>query len=1465
MQLSAESPGDGMAFATLRPSATASHRAPAGPSGAASVVEAPRILEVLLGRSTVEQDDFRLFPARPLIVATVRFDQPVAVDAAHGIPQIELVMGTPPLRQGGYSGRYAGGSGTAELRFHYVPPDRHQDVGHVVVVASAIRLRGGAISAIDLRTAASLTHAAVAEPTGNVDARPAPAIVRTPLPAPEPGLVPHVDGGDGALTADSGPPPPDILRRVWATAPAAAVIPPPQWMGSRREDLIVRHQLRDRRGSESDAPEAVVADRGDTGPAPAVAVPSEFAPGHMAGSTGPAAPRLAAAQSATPRAPRLHVWVRGQTKLTLLWVRGSKSDIEYLVEVSPDGESNWTNVLGAGNYQAVAPWTRDNTYLHEGLQPATTHYYRVAARNGNGFGTPSETESATTNAMVVVPECAGALWSSRITLGEFGAYHDLGYRAGDQDGALSVNRFTLGATAYTVNEVWYSGGVWLYGDGRKVWSYAAYHFALNRAFPQIDRDDLILYVGGVRLPLASAGYTTQPAGHAYRWGGNDEIGDIYDGTFNYVTGDYVPMCLVGPGPRPTLTLRLDPASISEDGGVTAVTATVSAASRDPFTVTVAAAANAPASASDFAFSANRVLTFAANATESTGTVTITARNNGLDAPDQTVRVTGTVSEGARATAPSAVTLTINDDDAASIALAVSPSSIAETGGSAAVTVTTVAGATFGTEQTISLSFAGSATRGDDYTVASDSLVLAANSSSVTTTVTAVSDARDEDDETIEITATHGGSTVRQTITIRDDDALSGAVQPAFLTVDPARAGEADGSMEFEAHAAVPDGQTELTLNYRAFPSPDDTATPGEDFTAMARGTLTLTPSRDGAQLAGSFRIPVLDDELDEEEETFSVHVWLDGTGYDDTASGTIEDDDAETGVTVSDARAVENGGEILFPVRLTRVSGRDVTVNYTTEDGTATAGQDYHRVAARTLTVAAGRAGGTIRVRLRDDDAREGEETFSVRLIDPPTNAVLSGDAVATGTIVDDDGTVAQFWLARFARTTATHAMDAVGDRVTGPPAPPREVTLSGFPVRPGAAAASQEPSEAPVRALAPHELLAGSSFVLSGGEDGGQPASGGGDGHWTFWGRGGVTRLAGKDAAGSEDEMSLNGTIASGTLGVDYDWGPVVAGLAVATTAGGADIAVDAEPAREASAWMVSAHPYARVTVAELVDVWGLLGFGLGAMAVTEDQQIEAGTAMLMGALGARGTLVAPEELAGFGLAVKTDGFVTRIYAEQTAALPKTHADAILVRMIAEGSYRAQLADGSVLTPVVEAGVRFDRGHVETGFGGELGGGVRYVQPAWGLTVTANGRFLLAHQDRGFQEWGLGGSMQLRPDASGRGLTAAMHTSLGMTAGGASGLWADGRPARQRAFDTGAAGGVFDAEVGYGVSILEDTALLTPYAGMTLVDRTANTYRIGGRFDLGPSLSLSLEGERSESAASAPEHGVALRGALRW
>ena len=114
----------------------------------------------------------------------------------------------------------------------------------------------------------------------------------------------------------------------------------------------------------------------------------------------------------------------------------------------------------------------------------------------------------------------------------------------------------------------------------------------------------------------------------------------------------------------SVTLTLDPDSISEDGGVALVTATVSQDS-EMFEVRVSAEAVAPGVAGDFVLTANSVLHFAADATTSTGTVTITAVDNDVDAADKTVTVTGTVAVRGD-TLPglpvTPATLTITDDD-----------------------------------------------------------------------------------------------------------------------------------------------------------------------------------------------------------------------------------------------------------------------------------------------------------------------------------------------------------------------------------------------------------------------------------------------------------------------------------------------------------------------------------------------------------------------------------------------------------------------------------------------------------------------------------------------------------------------------------------------------------------------------------------------------------------------------------
>ena len=74
--------------------------------------------------------------------------------------------------------------------------------------------------------------------------------------------------------------------------------------------------------------------------------------------------------------------------------------------------------------------------------------------------------------------------------------------------------------------------------------------------------------------------------------------------------------------------------------------------------------------------ANRVLSFAENATTSTGTVTITGVDNDVDAADKTVTVSGTVS-ATSVTAPPTRTLTLEDDDAAGVTVSATALTVTE--------------------------------------------------------------------------------------------------------------------------------------------------------------------------------------------------------------------------------------------------------------------------------------------------------------------------------------------------------------------------------------------------------------------------------------------------------------------------------------------------------------------------------------------------------------------------------------------------------------------------------------------------------------------------------------------------------------------------------------------------------------------------------------------------------------------
>ena len=113
---------------------------------------------------------------------------------------------------------------------------------------------------------------------------------------------------------------------------------------------------------------------------------------------------------------------------------------------------------------------------------------------------------------------------------------------------------------------------------------------------------------------------------------------------------------------PTVTLELSSDPIAEENGVAEVTAVLSHPSSEATDVEVSSQAVSPALAADFAQSGG-ALRIAAGEVSSEGEVTLTAAPNFVDAPDKTVRVSGTAgnSQGI-AGDPAPVTLTIADDD-----------------------------------------------------------------------------------------------------------------------------------------------------------------------------------------------------------------------------------------------------------------------------------------------------------------------------------------------------------------------------------------------------------------------------------------------------------------------------------------------------------------------------------------------------------------------------------------------------------------------------------------------------------------------------------------------------------------------------------------------------------------------------------------------------------------------------------
>ncbi len=689
---------------------------------------------------------------------------------------------------------------------------------------------------------------------------------------------------------------------------------------------------------------------------------------------------------------------------------------------------------------------------------------------------------------------------------------------------------------------------------------------------------------------------------------------------------------------------------------------------------------------------------------------------------------------------------------------------------------------------------------------------------------------------------------------------------------------------------------------------------GDVAQASALGARTVTIP--AGTTAAAFTVATVDDNTDEPDGAVVAALGSGGgytVGNAARATVAVADNDQPAaavvpGIVTKRSMAREGSDEAaVFTVRLDRAASRTVTVDYATADGAgrwagtapARAGADYTATSG-TLAFAPGETLKTLAVPLLDDAIDEGTEYFLLRFSNPQ-GATLAARYRETQGLIRNSDPLQAMWLSRFGRMVASDAVASVTARLETPRDAGSHLTLAGQRLDPsgGGAAFAQtltglarafgaevatpadddpfarhslagrwnDPATATTaRSMSARELLTGTSFRAVLGSGAGP--------RLTSWGQGAsVSRFS-----ASVPGLGLSGESATGSMGMDYERGRWLAGLAM-THSLGEGAARDAGWSYALGSTATMMLPYARYRVSERVSAWGLAGTGKGRLTLDLDgsvpQHYRTELSMTLAAAGVRGELWSAPEPGGFALALKADAFWVRTESDRVTAsefggLMGARGESSRVRAVLDGSRTFALSSGAALTPSVEMGVRHDGGDAETGTGLEFGAGLGYADPSWGLDMALRVHGLAVHAEEGYGEWGVSGQLRLVPAVSGRGLSMSLTPSYGVDPGGSERLWALPGSSGLAVNGDATPSSRLDAELGYGMALFGDRFTGTPNLGLGLSDGGARDYRMGWRLTSAVrgrhGFELNLDATRREPANDDDaDHGVALRAAIRW
>ena len=878
-------------------------------------------------------------------------------------------------------------------------------------------------------------------------------------------------------------------------------------------------------------------------------------------------------------------------------------------------------------------------------------------------------------------------------------------------------------------------------------------------------------------------------------------------------------------------------------------------------------------------------TFTIGAGETRGTATLTVIDDNEYDAGETVVLNATSVNPALTAQPLTLTILDNDTPPSSLTLHVDRATIPESAGKLPVSAAldAVAGAN-GVTVTLTAGPAGTATNGEDYTLP-PTFTIAPGGTHATALLSVHDDTLVEADETLVLGAVMTPADLRVngvTLTITDDDELSSdatlralsltdndnaavALTPAFAS------GTARYTAEVANHIAgatltptanhpaatitvagapVPSGQTSATLDLAVGENPLAVVVTAQDRTTTQTYTVTVTRATAPLSLAAPA------------DRDYPINTAIDPLTLPSATGGMIPYRYALTplppGLRFDPHTRVLSGTP-------TAVGATTLTYSVTDADG-ATASATF-TLTLVTLFLEANRV-------LLPEVARALADSTLGAIAGRIESACPGEDGARAGTdAAGGAGLMGRHAPTRAACVTRARPANPVSSGAAGLPGTGAGFNslasmANGAGTHAGPATASARPAWVPdsrVDSGWTHAgpevnlktLLDGAGFLLplstESDPDGGPPATGLASA--TLWGSGNYRDLGGEDGG-----LSWDGGLWSAQLGADVRLrADLLAGLALAWQRVDLDYRDASGPGKQ-DLTLTGVHPYLGWTTDRLA-LWATAGYGWGELDMDHDGQTQDGRSdvtLRSAGAGVSGVLWAG---AATTLSLKGEGLLAELEVDGSATMAALSADVNRLRLAIAASRRHELAEGAVLTPGLELGLRHDGGDGDTGAGAELGGDLDYR--AGRFTVRGRARALVGRD--GHDEWGVQGLVQLQPGRDGRGLAFVLRPGYGAADSGLQRLWAEGLRTATHANEASPRDyrPRLEVSLGYGWEVAGGLGLLTPYTEMRF--NGTDHYRLGARWTLGRWFNLNLVSERLERTGAGAEHAILLESEFRF